>query len=100
MTGTALTLRALHDGERDLEGDLLAAAERHRADHEIHHVLTDLARWSREHSTALAETGRAYDLDPTGARDDPSPGVLTALREKAAEAFGRRPEAGLLLLRD
>ncbi len=100
MTGIGLTLRALHEGERDLARDLPAAAERHRADHEVHHVLTDLARWSREHSTRLAETGRAYGLDLGGARDDPSPRVLGVLREKAAEAFGRRPEPGLLLLRD
>ncbi|HET9382281.1 MAG TPA: hypothetical protein VFP69_15820 [Streptomyces sp.] len=100
MTGVGLTLRALHDGERALERAFLTAAERHRADHEIHHVLTDIARWSREHSTRLAETGRAHGLDLTGAHDDATPGVLGALREKAASAFGRRPEAGLLLLRD
>lgn len=100
MTGVGLTLRALHDGERDLERALLAAAERHRAEHEIHHVLTDIARWSREHSTRLAETGRAHGLDLTGAREGPSPGVLGALRDRAAGVFGRRPETGLLLLRD
>ncbi|MEU5366488.1 hypothetical protein ABZ354_23940 [Streptomyces sp. NPDC005925] len=100
MTGISLTLRALHDGELDLERDLVTAAERHRADHEIHHVLTDLARWSHEHGTRLAETGRAYDLDLGGARHDPSSGVLGALREKAADVFGRRPQTGLLLLRD
>lgn len=100
MSGIALTLRALHDGERGLEQDLVAAAERHRADHEIHHVATDLARWSREHSTRLAELGRHYDLDLSGPPDDPSPGALAALREKAAEALGRRPEPGLLLLHD
>ncbi|WP_420710721.1 hypothetical protein [Streptomyces sp. NRRL S-146] len=29
MTGTGIILRLLHDGERDLEQDLLAAAARH-----------------------------------------------------------------------
>ncbi|MES5817750.1 hypothetical protein [Streptomyces sp. RG80] len=100
MSGIALTLRALHDGERALEKDLLATAERHRGDHEVHHVAGDLARWSREHSTRLAELGRHHDVDLDGPADDPSPGALAGLREKAAEALGRRPEAGLLLLYD
>ncbi len=100
MSGITLTLRELHDGERALEEALLAAAERHRTDHEIHHVASDLARWSREHSARLADTGHHYGLDLDGPKDDPSPGALTALRQKAAEALGRRPETGLLLLHD
>ncbi|WP_327720991.1 hypothetical protein OG381_40785 [Streptomyces sp. NBC_00490] len=100
MNGIAHTLRALHDGERALERDLRATAERHRTDHEVHHVASDLARWSRRHSALLAETGRHYGLDLDGPKDDPSPGALAALREKAADALGRRPGAGLLLLQD
>ncbi|KKD07789.1 hypothetical protein [Streptomyces sp. WM6386] len=100
MSGIAHILRALHDGERALERDLLATAERHRTDHEVHHVAGDLAQWSRHHSARLADTGRHYGLDLDGPKDDPSPGALSALREKAAEALGRRPEAGLLLLHD
>ncbi|MFI8459519.1 hypothetical protein [Kitasatospora sp. NPDC085464] len=100
MSGITVTLKALHHGERDLEEELLKVAERHRTDHEIHHVATDLARWSREHSERLAGTGRHYGLDLSGPADDPSPGFLATLREKAAEANGRRPEPGLLLLHD
>jgi hypothetical protein len=99
-TGVTATLRALHQGERSLERDLLAAAERHRTDHEVHHVATDLARWSHEHTARLAETGRRYGLDLSGPPETPSPGALAALREKAAEALGRRPATGLLLLHD
>ncbi|MEU2285786.1 hypothetical protein ABZ614_28295 [Streptomyces sp. NPDC013178] len=99
-TGVSATLRALHDGERSLERDLLAVAERHRTDHEVHHVATDLARWSREHTARLAAIGRDHGLDLPGPPDDPSPGALAALREKTAEALGRRPAAGLLLLHD
>lgn len=100
MNGIALTLRALHQGERDLERDLLAAAERHRTDHEFHHVAVDVARWSREHAARLAEAGHHYGLDLSGPREQSAPGALSALREKAAEALGRRPETGLLLLHD
>jgi hypothetical protein len=100
MKGVDLTLRELHKGERALEKDLLAAAERHHTEHEIHHVARDLARWSHEHTTRIAGTARHYDLDLSGPSEHPSPGPLATLREKAADAVGRRPEPGLLLLRD
>ncbi|WP_431998020.1 hypothetical protein [Streptomyces fungicidicus] len=100
MSGIDSTLSALHDDEQDLELDLLAAAERHRAEHEFHHVATDVARWSREHATRLAALGRDRGLDLSGPRDHPSPGALAALREKASQALGRRPETGLVLLHD
>jgi len=100
VSGIDSTLSALHDDERDLELDLLAAAERHRAEHEFHHVATDVARWSREHATRLAALGRDRGLDLSGPRDHPSPGALAALREKASQALGRRPETGLVLLHD
>ncbi len=100
MNALALTLRTLHHGERHLEKALMAAAERHRTEHEIHHVATDLARWSHEHGARLADTGHHYGLDLSGPPDDPTPGPLATLRAKAAEAMGRRPEPGLLLLHD
>ncbi|MFF9061112.1 hypothetical protein ACIRPQ_21145 [Streptomyces sp. NPDC101213] len=100
MNGIALTLRALHHGERHLAGQLTTVAERHRADHEIHHVATDLAGWSREHVRRLADAGGAHGLDLDDSTGASAPGVLSTLREKAAESVGRRPEPGLLLLRD
>jgi hypothetical protein len=99
MNGLTATLRALHHGERSLAADLLRAAERHRTEHAVHHVGHDLARWSREHTDRLAETGQHYGLDLAGPRDTP-PGPVAVLREKAAEAVGRRPEPALLLLND
>ncbi|MFH9085753.1 hypothetical protein [Streptomyces sp. NPDC017673] len=100
MNALTLTLRTLHDGERHLEKALMAAAERHRTEHEIHHVAIDLARWSHEHSARLADTGHHHGLDLSGPPDDSAPGPLATLRAKAAEAMGRRPEPGLLLLHD
>ncbi|WP_329201777.1 MULTISPECIES: hypothetical protein [unclassified Streptomyces] len=100
MNGITLALRALHHGERHLAEELLAVAERHRAEHEIYHVATDLARWSSEHVQGLADTGRHYDMDLSQAPDPAHSGLLSTLREKTAEALGRRPEPGLLLLRD
>ncbi|MDQ0766459.1 hypothetical protein [Streptomyces canus] len=83
--GIAHTLRALHHGERQLARDLLAVAERHAEEHEVHHVATDLADWSREHADRLAEhaAGEGLRLDD----DTPEP------------RSGEGPE-GLLLLHD
>ncbi len=100
MTGISTTLRLLHDGERDLEQDLLAAAARHRTDHEFHHVALDVARWSHEHAARLADAGRDHRLDLSGPRDTPPSGAPAALREKVSQVLGRRPETGLLLLYD
>ncbi|GAA1416452.1 hypothetical protein GCM10009601_08410 [Streptomyces thermospinosisporus] len=103
MSGITTTLNELHDGERDLERDLLTAAERHRPEHEFHHVALDVARWSREHTERLADAGRERGLDLPGPRDDAASAAsaaFTALRERAAAALGRRSESGLLLLND
>jgi hypothetical protein len=91
-------LREVHVGEVDLEHELRLLGERHKADAEIHHTALDLARWSllnREDATFLSERfgkGLDDDLEPTKGPN--------RLRERAAELLGRRPESGLLLLRD
>ncbi|MEH0416939.1 hypothetical protein [Streptomyces sp. B21-083] len=100
MNGINLVLRAVHHGERQLAEDLKVVADRHRAEHEVHHVATDLARWSREHVQRVADTAHAHGLDLADAPDASSSGLLATLREKAADAVGSRPEPGLLLLRD
>ncbi|MFC7922442.1 hypothetical protein [Streptomyces cinereoruber] len=100
MNGVTIVLHALHQGERDLVDGLVALSERHRAEHEIHHVATDVADWSREHVRRLADTAAHYGLDLDGPSDASSPGLFTVLREKASEIAGGRPEPGLLLLRD
>jgi hypothetical protein len=100
VNGVTLTLRVLHHGERHLAGELLTVADRHSTEHEVHHVAKDLAGWSREHVERLTGTARAYGLELDDAPAKPAPGLLTLVREKAAQAVGHRPEPGLLLLRD
>ncbi|MFG3280979.1 hypothetical protein [Streptomyces sp. NPDC048111] len=100
MNGITLTLRVLHRGERHLAQELLAAAERHRTEHEVHHVATDLARWSTEHVERIADISRHYGLNVSEAPSASHAGFVSALRERVAETVGRRPEPGLLLLRD
>ncbi|MFF5987369.1 hypothetical protein [Prauserella flavalba] len=93
-------LRQLYRSESSLAAALRTLARRHAAEHEVHHVARDLARWSEEHLAELAATGerrglRLGEAAPTGphplvARDDqlPGDGLLTDLRELHREIAG------------
>ncbi|HVE26779.1 MAG TPA: hypothetical protein VNC22_15320 [Sporichthya sp.] len=92
-------LRELHRSENELAQRLLHAGERHEADQDVYHLSRTLATWSQEHVRAIAEHARRYDedLDPEPREESH---LLQLVREKAGEALGRRPEAGMLLLSD
>jgi hypothetical protein len=100
--GIAFVLREVHDGEVALERELHHAAERHQAEHEVRHVALDLARWSLQNRQALAPLAGRFAVGELTGELDPqtSAGPVTALRERASELLGRRPEPGLLLLYD
>ncbi|ATD69062.1 MULTISPECIES: hypothetical protein [Gordonia] len=98
MTKLGLVLRELHRAERALAVDLDTLAHRHAADHEVHHVAQDLARWSREHLVRISDAASALgvDLDP-----EPRTTARTgSAQEKISDLLGRRPEPGMLLLVD
>jgi hypothetical protein len=91
-----LVIRDLHRAEKALVRDLLRLADRHSAEHEVHHVVLDLAGWSRTHVRELAHTGRRFGLKlAETAPEDGGP-----LRAKLSELLARRAEPGLLLLAD
>ena len=94
-----LAIAELADAEERLASELERAAERHKADHDVHHLGSTLAAISRAHVEELAALGKRDDAG-VEADGSSSAGVLGALREKASELTGRREEAGLLLLRD
>ncbi|BET52338.1 MULTISPECIES: hypothetical protein [Streptomyces] len=100
MNGIDLTLRTLHRGERRLAHELVAVGERHATEHEVHHVATDLALWSREHVRRLTETAAERGVKLGEPPEHSTDGVFATLRKKASEAVVHRPEPGLLLLRD
>ncbi|MBQ1088632.1 hypothetical protein [Streptomyces sp. B93] len=94
-----LVLRELHRSENDLARHLLHVSDRHKTDHDVHHLARDLAAWSQRHVREIAGMSHRYgvDLDPE-AHDEPA--LTEKLREKGSELIGRRGEAALLLLRD
>lgn len=99
MTKIAFAIEELHRIENDLAGKLLRASDRHKAEHEIHHLGRDLARWSQAHVRELARVGPDYGLDLDGEPEDDAT-ILAALRQKGAELLGRHHDPGLLLLAD
>ena len=94
-----LAIEELHRAENDLAAELLQASDRHKADHDIFYLGRDLARWSQQHVSKLAERGRDYgvylDDDPV---DDAS--LMATVRQKGAELLGRHHDPALLLLKD
>lgn len=94
-----LALRELHRAEKSVLRDLLTLADRHHAEHEVHHVARDLARWSRDHVRDIADAGTRYGLRLDG---DPkaSAGLLAPVRAKLSDVTGRFAVPGLLLLAD
>ncbi|MFD8544875.1 hypothetical protein [Streptomyces sp. NPDC059649] len=101
MSKTGLLLKELHASETELAAAYHAVAERHAADHGTYYPCHTLAAQCDEHAEQIRGWGARHGatLHPpvhsdllTAARD--------ALRHEAAELLGRRPESGLLLLRD
>lgn len=100
MNGIELALRALHHGEGHLVGELERLSERHRAEHEVHHVATDIAAWSREHLQRLADAAAHYGLDLDDEPGDSAAAPFAPFTTTASDTRGDLPEPGLLLLRD
>jgi aryl-alcohol dehydrogenase-like predicted oxidoreductase len=94
-----LALRELHRAETALARELLRLSDRHHAEHEIHHVARDLARWSQRHVAGLAEAARRYDVH-LRATSPHSSGVLAPVRTTFSDLTRGRDEPGLLLLAD
>lgn len=94
-------LERLHELETELAEDYRALGERHAADHDVYHQCHAFAKQAERHAAELAPHAERYGKT---VEDDPGPDVWSGLLERArrlgSDALGRRPETGLLLLRD
>lgn len=97
-----VALREVHDAETDLAAALLRVGERHKVDHDVFHLSRTLSGWCVRHLHLLAAQADRFDLnlDADAVDDEQTRSPLARLRERGAELVGRRPETGLLLLRD
>ena len=100
----AAALREAHVAETELAAELLRVGERHKVEHDVFHLTRTLTTWCERHITRLATHASRYgiDLDADAVDDEEQDdgGLLSRVRERGAELLGRRPEPGLLLLRD
>jgi len=97
-----LAIAEVRDAELALAERLGVLGERHKADHDVYHLTETLQRVAHGNLARLASAAERYDvdLDPSDAPTEHPAGPLATLREKTSELLGRRPEPGLLLLRD
>ncbi|OQR59656.1 hypothetical protein B6E66_33730 [Streptomyces maremycinicus] len=100
MNGIEIALRTLHHGEDSLTGDLTALAERHRDEHEIHHVASDIARWSSEHVQRLADAAAHHGFDLSGPPEDSCEVPLVTIGRRPSAPAGHPTDPGLVLLWD
>jgi hypothetical protein len=94
-----LAIEHVASAERELADQLLSVGQRHKTDHDVFHMTHTLAKKERAHLDELARHAGRYGVS-VGDRNGSGPGMVAAAREKSAELLGRRPEPGLLLLRD
>jgi hypothetical protein len=95
-----LAIQQVSSAESDLAEELERVGERHKTDQEVYHLTTTLANISHRNIEVLARFQERYPIPGGAEGSDGEPGLLGRLREKGAELVGRRPETGLLLLRD
>lgn len=90
----------LHDAETDLAHQYRVVSERQAADQEVHYMCITLAKQADEHAEHVRRVADKFGKELSEPGGDRLTNVLGGLRHKTSELMGRRPEAGLLLLRD
>ena len=94
-------LSRLHELETDLAEDYRALGERHAADHDVYHQCHSFAKQAEKHAGTLEPLAGRYGKHVDGDEGaDFWSGMLESARRAGSDLLGRRPEAGLLLLRD
>lgn len=101
MNKIGLLLDELHDAETGLARHYRRVAGREAVEQDVYYLCHTLAEqcdsraaWIRDVAARFGEEIREPGPHPSAER------AMGTLRRKAAEMVGRRPESGLLLLRD
>src|SRR5215207_7656805 len=95
-----LAIRQVRSAEQELADELEKVGERHKIDQEVYHLTRTLADISRRNVEELAPFQERYPISGASETGEYGSGLFGKLREKGSEMVGRRPESGLLLLRD
>lgn len=115
-----LAIQQVRSAESSLADELHRVGERQKADQDIYHLSKKLEKMSRNHIEELDRYGDRYRVSAVSSGEqsgllgsllekgsdlletvrEEGSGLLDPVREKGPEMIGRRPESGLLLLRD
>ncbi len=97
-----LALGDVCDAEGEVGRQLNVLGERHKADHDVFHLTETLQLIARANIGRLAPHGERYGVrvDAEDVPEEHGASLLEKAREKTSELVGRRPESGLLLIRD
>lgn len=90
----------LHDAETDLAHEYRVVAERQAAEQDVHYLCHTLAEQADEHAGRVRKIAEGFGKELSEPGAERLTNVLAGVRHKTSELLGRRPESGLLLLRD
>jgi hypothetical protein len=90
---------AVVQAEQKLADQLEQLAGRHAAEHDIYQLGRTQATKAAGRARSLSTAARAYGAQAPDV-DDPSEGLVDAMRREASELMGRTSATGLLLLDD
>ena len=93
-------VKELQESETDLAEQFREVGERHPSEHDLYHLSHRFAKQCESHAERLAPVAERYGTEPADAEAGEGGGLFEALREKTGALLGRRPESGVLLLRD
>ena len=97
-----MAIREVRESEEWLGAQLNALGERHKADHDVFHLTETLQQVARANLERLRPHAERYDVsvDADEVPEKHGSSLIEKAREKTSEMVGRRPEPGLLLVRD
>ena len=90
----------LHDADTDLAHQYRDVAERQAAEQDVYYLCKTLAKQADEHAEHVRRVAEKFGKKLSEPGAERMTNVLSGLRHKTSELMGRRPESGLLLLRD
>jgi hypothetical protein len=100
MNNIGQLLDDLHDAETDLAHQYRVVAGRQAAEQDVHYLCHTLARQADQHAERVRLIAERFGATLSEPGADRMTNVLAGIRHTASQIIGRRPEAGLLLLRD
>jgi hypothetical protein len=99
MNKVGQLLEALHDAETDLAHHYRIVAERQAAEQDIYYMCHTLAEQCDRHAEEVRRIAEGFEKSLSEPHDRIA-NVMAGLRHKTSELLGRRPESGLVMLRD